>query len=274
MTMKLSITSGKKGSNPGGECTLYERGRPLFKGYFKYCHSSRVSGASSLTAKNQPIYEAITLHLARSLGLRTTNFYVVLNSDGKLEFEGWKENELNDPSKRPFYFLSKLIPQKGPCFEREKGTSEALEKDRVYLESLLVEDVINKRQNYAYNAPPCGDGRIDYIDLGCSFVHAVHGTITVSKSLSMLKKRELKRLENSLKGKVVICAANKEMVDLEKLAQGLYSSSLPVLNPEGKFPLKDLLSEEELDEIYSYTVQGLHGSLKEFGKRGLFLNDL
>ena len=275
MSLNVKVTSGNKGSNPGGECFLYDgQGRQLFNAYFKYCHSAKIVGKSVLIAKNQPIYEAITLQLAQKIGLRTPKFYVLLNRDRSVSFDGWKNFKLNDPANRDFYFVSKMMYKPKPTSNVD-GVREALSKDAVYLESLLVADVINKAQNYIYfPLDDGGNGYVDYIDLGCSFVHAVNGIMKLSPKVdNNCCHKEVKRMRNALKGKSVICAENTDIVSLEGLANEIYSGDIPTLNPLGKKPLKELLIGSELEEIHNYIVCGLHESIKEFEKRKLLMSD-
>jgi hypothetical protein len=279
MPMKVNVTSGNKGSNPGGECLLYDsQGRQLFNAYFKYCHSARIGGKSSLMAKNQPIYEAITLQLAQKIGLRTPKFYVLLNEDKTVQFDGWKKFNLNDPSRRNDYFISKMMYRPKPNVNNHEGARKALEKDKVYLESLLVADVINKAQNYIYFPLNEGsdNGYIDYIDLGCSFVHAVDGTMTLSPKVrdgwnGDCSSKDIKRMKNRIRGKNIICAENTDVINLEELAAEIYTGDIPVLNPLGRKKIRELLCRDELDEIYTYILCGRSHGLKEFESRKLLI---
>lgn len=273
MSVKIKVIDGKKGSNPGGVGLLSCRGPSVpLKVYFKYCHSSRV-GASNLSVKNQPIYEAITLNLARALGLKTPDFFVLMNPDGDVAFENWKAYGLSNPSGRPSYFVSKLVERNTLSQPKnvEELEKEVLERDKVYLESLLIDDIFNKRQNYLYNGV-FGPDSIGYVDLGCSFVRAVDGAISIPSKLKLLEPKQRKRLEKRLKGVHVISADNASFVSLEELASSVFGMEIPTLNSNGGLNTHLCLSEEEKEEIHGYVLQGLCDSVGEYKKRGLLVN--
>ena len=113
--MRVDILSERKGSNPGGVCQAHDNGFSI-RGYFKYCHGSRIAGKSSFVPQHQPIYEAMTFEMARRLGLDTVDYFVLLNEGSRvsrrsrdIQFSGWKDyNFSHNPSGRLFYFMSKM----------------------------------------------------------------------------------------------------------------------------------------------------------------------
>ncbi len=271
MTSKVIITSGPKGSNPGGECVISNTNS--LRGYFKYCHTSKVPKDSNLVVKNQPFYEAITVQLARQLGLKTTDAYVLLNPERNVDFEGWKENGLHcNPAGRDCYFVSRLVPR-GPLDtpQDSEEISKVLEAERVHLESILVDDIINKRQNYLFYWKE-GKGHIKYVDLGCSFVRAVDGAISLPQSLEQMEPRAMRRAAKNLSNFEIISADNSQFVNLATIARGIFDMKIPTLNPVGYVNLKDKLSDRELDEIFGYVLGGLSDAVSKFKEKGLILN--
>src|SRR3989338_6666072 len=91
----IDVTSGPRGSNPGGTCMICSK-EYSFEGYFKYCYGARIQGTSSFCASHQPIYEATTFQLVRELGLKTTDFYVLLNRDKQVQFHNWRKFRIHD----------------------------------------------------------------------------------------------------------------------------------------------------------------------------------
>ena len=289
MVYEIKVLSDRKGSNPGGVCNLPTRGSPT-RAYFKYCHTNRTRN-SALSVENQPIYEAITLQLARQLGLQTVDFYALLNQGKDVHFTGWKDVGINsDPDGRKSYFISRYIPKsvigsESPNTDERQRSSvildsrddmvrmaKILNKDKAYLESILVADVLNKRQNYVYYPSDLNEGQIVYLDLGCSFVRAVNGIIEVPKALEQLTAKESRRLRGRLDGISIISANDLDVVDLGAIADGLRSMKINTLNPVGKSSLDRLLPEKEIEEIYGYILQGLTSSVSEFRKRDLMLD--
>lgn len=268
----LIVESTRKGSNPGGLCT-YRNGKNNFQGYFKYCIGSRISNTcSNLHSDHQPIYEAITFELARRFGLRTPPFFVLLNKKNDATFQDSRELVSHDHSGRPFYFLSKIIYE-SKNLDREQAGSEIIEKQRVYLDALMISDILGKRQNYMILGES-GDYQVSYVDLGCSFVHATEGFIRLPNDLKKYKEIPRNREKNDkhrLKNKTVISADNDSLVNLEELVYGFRGLTIPTLNPWRRIPIRDLLSEEEVEEIDDYLVHGLCKNLHNFNEKGLLL---
>lgn len=273
MTANVTITSGPKGSNPGGECIVRTYDTNSLRGYFKYCHASKLPRDSCLSVKHQPFYEAITVKLAKQIGLKTTDAYILLNPNKDVVFEGWRENGLHcDPAGRDCYFVSRLV-SRGPLDSTQdlQEISKVLETERVHLESILVDDIINKRQNYLFYWGD-GKGQIKYIDLGCSFVRAIGGAISLPQSLKQLEPKEMRRIAKNLSNVDIISADDSQVVNLAVVARGVFDMRIPTLNPSGCIALKDRLSQRELDEIFGYVLHGLSDAVSKFKERGLLLN--
>jgi len=269
MTFDIEVTSEKKGSNPGGRCTVLGV-RPSFPGYFKFCYGSKIHGRDNcLTAQHQPIYEAITFELARKLGLKTANFYVLLNGNNDIKFTGWRQHGQNDPSGRKMYCLSRIFNPYGKP-KNPQGDIEVIEREKPYLGSLLIADVVGKKQNYIFSEG-FGGGVVTYLDLGCSFVHAVGGFLEQPNRLRPVSKDEVKRMKKELKGKTIIAADNTNFVNLEYLIDEFDDLSVPTMNPCGRERARNLLSSAEMDEIRGLMVQGLDQGLRDYGKSGLLI---
>src|SRR3989344_693145 len=175
MTLRIDVTSKPRGSNPGGNCRILYNG--WFDGYFKYCFGSRIQGASSFIARHQPIYEAITFQLVRALGLSTSEFFVALNPQRDIFFNGWRTYLNHDPSGREYYFVSKIFKS----FHHTLSESESraiVSFERAYLDAIMVGDIVGKPNNYVTFGTK-QEHDIVYLDLGCSFVHSVGGLLSL-----------------------------------------------------------------------------------------------
>lgn len=272
MAARIKVTSEPKGSNPGGECVVYENDIKPFSGYFKYCNSSRVPKGSMLAVRNQPIYEAMTLQLARKLGLKTVDSYVLLNQNRDVVFYDWKKSGMKkDPFGRDFYFVSKLVSRGSQDTKEDSAEiSKLLTLDEVYLESLLIDDIMNKRQNYLFDRKNVN--KIKYIDVGCSFVRAVNGVISLPRSLKRLSSKRAKRMAKGLREVNIISADNSNFLNLEDLAESVPKLKIPTLNPVGSVSIDNFLFPSEIEEIYGYILQGLTSAISKFDERKLSEN--
>jgi len=266
----ILVKSDRKGSNPGGFCS-YKDGRNNFEGYFKYVVGSKIPRDHSyLRSDHQPIYEAITFELARKFGLKTPSFFVLMNEDNNVKFEDPEKFSSHPHSGRHSYFVSKKIHEPNlPNLDRIG--SEIINKERIYLESLRIEDILGKRQNYLI-LPKENNFEVSYLDLGCSFVHAVGGFIYLPNELKNHSRTcDTKREKCTLKKKDVISADNASLVDLEELVSSFETLSIPTLNHNSRLPISNLISSEEIKEISSYLVSGLCKSLHQFRDKGLLV---
>jgi len=266
----IEVKSRRKGSNPGGLCS-YNHGRNRFEGYFKYCIGSKIPNKySSLKPDHQPFYEAITFELARRMGLHNPGFFVLLNSEGNVEFKDSKKFSQNGHSGRHSYFVSKIIKEPKISNLDEIG-AKIVEKERIYLESLMISDILGRRQNYLVLPEGYGNFKVSYVDLGCSFIHAVRGFIYFPTNLRKLDKK-CKRIEKcKLKRKTIIAADDDSLINLEEFVDNFENLTLPILNPYSRRKLEDLISGEEMDEIRSFLIHGLCNSLGGFKARGLLI---
>ncbi len=265
----LEILSEQKGSNPGGFCIYNDRKNNL-KSYFKYCVGSKIPrGYSSLKSDHQPFYEAITFEFARRLGLKTPNFFVLLNNKNNVSIKNNVSS--HDHSRRHSYFVSKKICEPKVSNLDEIG-SKIIQKERVYLEGLMISDILGKRQNYLVLPNSCSqDFKVFYLDLGCSFVHAVGGFIYFPNGLRNLDRGCKKRERHNLKHKTIIAADDDSLINLGEFIDNFENLTLPTLNPLAKKNLDELICKEEIDEIRSYLVHGLCKNINNFKKAGLFV---
>jgi len=284
--LEINVLSPRKGSNPGGSCS-FRAGNRLVSGYFKYCHTNKIR-KSALRVEHQPIYEQVTLQLARDIGLKTIDSYVLSNLDRSVKFKGWKgrEKQDTDPNNRDFYFLSVYIPKSVVIAEKEyrkagettvildsrddmTKIARVFQREDVYLRTLLVSDVVGKRQNYVFNPHRGVDGEIVYLDLGCSFVKAVGGDMLLPRGLKKCGSREVRRMKKKLRGVQLISAKNDNFVDLESLSEQIPDLKIPMLNPRRNVPLQDLLTSSEMEEVEGYVLQGIVENLPRLKKRDL-----
>ena len=268
MAVKVEVVSGPKGGNPGGLCRIYS-GAEGSDAYFKYVHGKRNGRGSSFRPERQPIYEGLTFQLARELGLRTPQTFVLDNRRRDVRFDNWKLHMNHDPSGRDFYFVSYLVPH-----PRRDKTDElevsSLETERLYLEALLISDVIGRTPNYSfirYN----GNGQLTYLDLGCSFVHAKEGFLSVPHDFKDFNTKEYKRQLRKLRGKILLTSDGRE-INLNDLVENLPVLRIPFLNNlRGRVPLGSIVSGEEFHDIQYYLAKGLVKSLSSFRKANLLV---
>lgn len=269
MALRLHITSNQKGSNPGGSCTVFPMYDHSFKAYFKYCSGARFPHGVQFRPENQPIYEAITFKLARELGLHAPDTYVLKNKNRDIIFDTESDVTI-DHSGRDFYFVSRCLSGSGSF--RESLSNEIIEEESPFLNSLLIDDIKNKPHNYFLQKDEHGL-RVFYLDLGCSFVRAVGGNLSLSNTVKkILSKGDTKRARR-LKGKMIVSADNSKPVDLEGLVFGLENLEIPVLNSSAPTKkISDLLGHLEIEQIRQCVAYGFLENLGEFKSRGLIFS--
>ncbi len=145
----------------------------------------------------------------------------------------------------PFYFVSRLISVPSP--EESEKKRAALVRDKLYRDLLMVSDISNKEQNYRYD--PTKDLMV-YLDLGCSFVHAVGGFLLPSTIKFPSDNRQTeKRATQIAKEHHLITADDQNLIPLEELIS-MESVRVPLLgSSERTASVDSLLSEEEIEEI-------------------------
>ena len=137
---------------------------------------------------------------------------------------------------------------------REK---EALNAEIPYLESLLISDIVGRRQNYAFAPNGTYGGDITYLDLGCSFVHAKEGHLKAAHKLRIATGKDFKKAMKKLNGKKVMSRDGSRVIGLAELVEGVGEIPIPILSArKGFLDVWALISGEEIHEIQRHLVQG------------------
>tara|TARA_Y100000310_G_C20580086_1_gene762526 strand:+ start:294 stop:1115 length:822 start_codon:yes stop_codon:yes gene_type:complete len=268
--MMVDVQSERKGSNPGGYCKIVDQ-KGSFDAYFKYCIGSKIKRGTAFVPHNQPIYEAATFELVRQFGLPVPDFFVLLNEDGQVEFRNTVETK-KDHSGRHSYFVSR-IERDARNPQLEGIATQIVAAERPFLDLLMVEDVVGKRQNYVFQKDGLGS-RVLYCDLGCSFVRANNGTLSLPQRVlknGRASSRSKKKEKSRLRGKRVISVEGKE-IGLYDLVDGLGSLEIPCLNPRIKSPLRSFLNQGEIVEIQNYLSHTFAEEIPKLRKQGLLVN--
>jgi len=268
MALNVDIRSENKGSNPGGRCLISDNG-DKFNAYFKFCYGSKLRSASSFVSQNQPVYEAITFELVRQMGLATTDEYVILNEKRDVNFDNWKEHGFkHNPQGRRFYFAS--VIDEVPLVRLDETEAALLVgMESVFLDSLMISDVVGRSHNYLADADPDNKG-IRYLDLGCSFVLASEGFLKDPPRRKSLDKKTRKNLSKRLNGKKVYTNGQRT-VELAQLVEGISEMSVPTLNPRGRREIGEMISGDEIREIQDYMLSSLSRALPKFKEAGLLV---
>ena len=273
MDVSVIVTSEPKGLNPGGRC-LVESGSARFPAYFKFCRERKITGASSFRVSHQPIYEALTFKLVRNIGLTTTDFYVLLNRDRNVHFYEWKGNLSHDPSGRDYYFVSKILPSTQEC--PEFVSNSILQREAIYLNSLLVADVIGRKSNYhcrlKYNSATGGNfSEVVYLDLGCSFVYASKGQLSLPGSARYCDDREFRIAMHRLERSAIVSRSGAS-INLAEMVAELPNMEIPTLNPHSTSTIDSFLDGDEIREIQGYLAKNLADYIGLFRSEGLLDN--
>lgn len=272
MGATLELLSGPRGSNPGGTCVVSTEDRS-FRGYFKYCYGTKIQGASSFRASHQPIYEALTFQLVRELGLKTMDFYILMNHDKSVHFPNWRafRKELSDPSGRNFYFVSAILPPRQECSEQR--SNELIRKAAPYLESILVADIIGKRQNYkCYSSQAAPRGEIIYLDLGCSFVYAKQGYLSLPHRAPPYESHVFRSIVRQL-SHYTLLSPQQRLINLATLIESIPHLRLPMLNPFSFESVDALLCDDEIQEIQNYLSHGLLRNVSLLRQQEILTNE-
>ena len=246
----IDVISEKKGGNPGGKVRLDSYSPPQLY-YAKHCNSSRVTRReSSFVYTHQPVYEAVTCEMARELGLKLPDFYVLDNRKNKVNFraDGCK-SDLKDG--KPFYFLSFMV-----SLQESVPDGDALVKrESVYRDILQISDIVGRRQNYTFL-----NGGLFYLDVGCAFVDAHQGHIGFRRQHpKLLDKKPLKSARKRI-GRYDLVLLDGESIDLLDFVDMPRDLLIPVMTSEGDKTSKrldSLITNEEIDEICNRIVGGI-----------------
>jgi len=259
MGLEIKVIEGRKGSNPGGLVSLGANGNS-FCAYLKYCPGSKIPREYGFNAQNQPVYEAVTFEMARRLGLLTPEFYVLLNSNSGVTFSNTPGiRDKLDPSRKS-YFVSRYV--KPTQMEGENQLAIQMEKDAIYRNVLRIADIVGKRQNFLFLA----SGRIKYIDLGCSFVHAVDGFLQLkhneTRALSCHRK-ELKTALNQLSRYRLILRDDSNTLLLSEIARMPETITIPIFGLARQIRLIDMVNIQEVNNIVQILAMGMIHHLKD-----------
>lgn len=272
MALEILITSEPKGSNPGGKCRFPINSHE-YEGYIKYCNGSRVPNGSTLDYTHQPIYEAITIELAKFLGLHTPPVHVLCNESKNLIFREQIQNHLNPNMK--FYFLSQMIPI--PLQENNDVAQQFMQKESIYRDLLFVSDIVGKKQNYIFQEVN-SDKRLIYLDLGCSFVRAVGGIMDIDQKTKKgyshrNLRKDLKKLDDYLL--IPNQPDADDFISLDQIVRIIPNLGISCLNSTtGKMEkrkVNDLLYFEEIEEIQEILAYGIALNLSKLKERSEYI---
>ncbi|MBS3116429.1 hypothetical protein J4421_02410 [Candidatus Woesearchaeota archaeon] len=271
-SVQVHFVTERKGSNPGGKCIIRFSHSEEFEGYFKYCPGSKLPRTMAdeergvyeqpFRSSHQPLYEAVTFILAKQLGLRVPEFYVLCNGNGiTFTYDSDLRSRINEHM--PYYFVSRLMAVPPPLHMDDSQTVKALAHDKIYRDLLMISDISHKAHNYRYD--PESDTMI-YLDLGCSFVHAVGGFLIPSHGKSVSRdKTNLRKSRNLSVSKAIERADAVDYVPLERIVDGFPDFGVPILNPSGTRSLYHFLSDEEKMEIQRMMQLNLLKISKKYG---------
>ncbi|MBD3253167.1 hypothetical protein GF386_05520 [Candidatus Pacearchaeota archaeon] len=200
---------------------------------------------SSFIPTHQPVYEALTFAMVNNLGLHTSDYYLLQNPHGNLPFKLETGIKTNIRSGMPFYFVSKLMECEGLDDVRE--ASALVSDEMIYLDLLQVSDIVGRPQNYCYI-----DGKVFYLDLGCSFVDAHEGRLELhNKHGKPLSRKQLRKSLKELERYSIVGKGGYRSMTLADFAEMPRYLRIPTLNPRGRVSLTSLITEEEIEEIVS-----------------------
>jgi len=265
MVSRISIVTERKGSNPGGKCVYSDR-ETSFAGYLKYCDLSNMGRESALSATRQPIYEALTLVIAKKLGLHVPEFYIVPNNGHAVAFDFRPNLKSTIRKDKPFYFLSKIVDI--TQHQDPEKTRKILASEKIYRDLLLVTDVSHKQQNFTL-MPDENGGRIVYIDAGCSFVDAVEGKMFYRRGKKINgSKSDLKQGMQVASRYALLTADEESILVLEDILNLVDTARIPRLNPRGYVNIADLLTNAERSEIKRILLLNLAPTIRRHKDSG------
>lgn len=252
MALEVQVLSGKIGSNPGGRCLIEDPHRRLqYPVYIKHVLGSKIHGDHDFLIPNhQPLYEAITFAMARQVGLHTPDYFVLLNTANDVHFRSIEGEKMDIRPDRHFYFVSELMLH--PEHEDLDLAGKIIELENVHLDLLQISDIVGIKQNYVVT-----DGKVFYIDLGCSFVDAHNGMIELkTHHHHPLVGKDLKNGLRNLAKYTLLCANSDCKIQMDGLATFPRNLELPTLNPKGRIRLDTIMSGAEIDEIVGRFAAG------------------
>ena len=279
MVISVRIKSERKGSNPGGYCTVFSPGKGRFTAYIKYCANSRLPPDHPFKAPHQPVYEAVTLMLADKLGLHVPRYYLLDNADD-VSFEHHDDvpRGRRISEDMPFYLVSKLVNLR-TNFE-SPDLLEMMAKQKIYRDMLMVGDVSGKKQNFGLVEEP--HPHVLYIDLGCSFADAAQNMMSQRNSVASLTRvrngaprrtlrKDLRKARKYLSNLGLVTAHDieyhQDLLSLVDFADSLDEMEIPALRRR-KIPLTSILCETEINEIKSLLILNMQKVIRRYKKAG------
>ncbi len=272
------MTSERKGSNPGGKCIAQSQGTSI-ESYIKYCDKSRLHPHNPFNPNHQPVYEALTLKLAQSLGLRIPNYHILTCDESSFDQKNIGHHKVSET--KPLYFLSQLTNvkyQKDLTPEEKAILPKLMFQERMYRDLLMIGDVSHKPQNYGLIQGADGP-QVMYIDVGCSFVDSVNGELSQRNAVSKLlgsrnykgtidngTKKKIRHAQKHLSRHMLVTSTQEDILSLDELVQGVGNLELPKF-PHGGLKISQLLSSEELEEIQSLLYLNMAKILRSYEKK-------
>lgn len=274
MPLEVRVLTEKKGSNPGGRAVIDCHGRGMGC-YFKYCVGSKLPIQSSFSHTHQPIYEAITVGLARLLGLNTPNVYVVSGSE--VNFTGDRSLIKNLNPRMPYYFISEILPV--PAREDPGKTAKRMKDESIYRDILQLSDIVGKKQNYFFYESR-DSGVLCYLDVGCSFVHAVDGFIFMTNNVkNHALEVDVKRDKRRLKDYYLIPndPNAQDLISLEHIINLVPELKILCINSKTckreLVPIFSLLTVPEIADIQAILTYGMTSNLRAIKDSELIIRE-
>jgi hypothetical protein len=275
MGYSVNLISDKKGGNPGGLVEIDYHGHERHA-YLKYVFGGKKLEKTPFIFTNQPIYEAITYELARYIGLKTPEYFVLQQSQSSpINFNyGFLPRTWNNHF--PYYFVSVYAQEGVDILIGDKSSGAAIEeivKDKLARELILLADIEGRGQNYLYDDY---SGRIIYHDLGCSFLHAAEGFLRISGASkpidfemdsSPIHRRELRFLEDCY-----FTDPEGKEINLLSLVHYLGELKIHMVNPESNRSITSLVSQEEIEGIQNFYFKKINALARKFMGKGIYKN--
>ncbi|MFT7615594.1 MAG: hypothetical protein ACI8Y7_000408 [Candidatus Woesearchaeota archaeon] len=254
--MDVLISTSRKGGNPGGWAALDINGEQV-EGYLKYCPGARLPPAYQFSATHQPIYEALTYALAKKIGLHTPSVHIIGGHTIIPVFQYTDNIGRKDKLKEtmPFYHFSVNMPEDSEVDQSE--LEKRVEADIPYLDFLIVDDVVGRRQNYIADKID-GITEPGYIDLGHSFVRAAEGIMTVPHKYASLKQASAqKAMKRRMKHTFVVMKNQNVHYNLNQFIEEIPDTRISMLENgvSSERKIHTLLREEECETIMNLYLE-------------------
>ena len=241
------------GSNPGGKVNIPLASEQAF--YMKYVNGvdhRKIPPNAPWDFTKQPIYEALTLALCKTLGLLVPRSWVLKGHNLDLHYHSDVTKRIS-PGK-PYYFLSQFVEKHR--VEDEISLEERMQLEKPYRDLLMVSDIEGRAQNYRL-IDDKGTPKLVYVDCGCSFVDAKDGRITQRQELQKLLtngaklNKRLRQARRTLEKTGII--TNHYDLHQSSINAAALVDSIPLIHipffPHDHVQTAKLLSSEEMEII-------------------------